>query len=981
MLDFVIQKMLNKKWMIICLIIGNILLVGVAACNPMYTDAIQKKALTMAMNNYIIEENSYPVKIKVSSTVNNSGNGSGSDSFFEAKEKVEEIKKSMGIDLVESVTTYYMPKLDCETKSKYNGKNAQKELSIAMLSEFKEHSKIISGEMCSDSVQKDGTIEAVISQKTLVTQKLLIGEILIFDDIEMEDGNALKIKITGVFENSDADDLYWVNSPNSISSQLFISEKVFMDKFGDFKNTEIKTVGVWNLLFNYEQINGKNCKEVLKKTQSFMNFFSQKMSYNMQASYYDILNEQIQESRKVASTLRVLQVPVLVLLAAFIFMVSRQILEIEQNDISILKSRGASKKQILTTYLWQSAIVSVIGVVIGLPVAALLCQVFGSANAFLEFVQRRALSLRLSWEVLLYTLIAVIISICAMVVPVFKFADLTIVETKQRRTRKKVRVWWQRFYLDFVMLAISVYGFYTFNSGKTELAKRVLAGKAIDPLLFLSSSLFILGAGLVSLRIIPLITKGIFSLNKDKWEPSAYASFLQVIRSKNRQYFIMIFLILTVSLGIFNAKTARTINSNEQNKISYTNGADIVLMEQWETADGVVTTDTDKSTEEEIFEEQEDNSSKEKNDKKDDKENKNDKEEAVISADDYIEPDIEKYKTIDGVESVAKVYCTDEAKISVQASDEEVADQKISLLGISTKAFGETAWFEESSLLPTHWYNYLNAISQNTSGVIVSSNFRDKLGYKLGDVITYTTAAKQNVRGVIYGFVDYWPGYVNKVTETNSDGSQNELDNFLIVAHLSKLQSVDGVLPYQVWLKVDGSTQKVYDFIADKNIKLEYFVDTKEDIIEMKNNPVIQGTNGILTVGFIVVLVLCSVGFLIYWILSIKSRALQFGIFSAMGMRMKEIIYMLVYEQLLITLPSILVGTIIGFISSKLYIPLIQIAYSNGRETIPLKVTAATSDIVKMYIYVIVVMGICMYVLGAIIKKIKIAQALKLGED
>lgn len=977
MLDFVIQKMLNKRWMIVCLIIGNILLIAVSACNPMYTNAIQKKAITMAFNNYIIEKNSYPVKITVNSELNKGGSTDSVDDFYEAKEKAEEMKDNMEIDNIAFVEKYYIKKTECKTQSKYNGEVAKKKLSVAMLDGMKEHSVMVSGEMFSDSINSDGTIDAVISQKTLVAQKLLVGEVLIFDDVKTKDGEPLKIKISGVFENSEDEDLYWVDSPGTISSQLFISEKVFMDNFGDFENTKYKTAGVWTLLFDYEQISSGNCKKVLNKTQNYMNFFSQKMSYSMSANYYDILKEQIDNSKKVESTLLVLQVPVLVLLAAFIFMVSRQILEIEQNDISILKSRGASKKQILSTYFIQSGIVSVIGIVIGLPIAAILCQVFGSANAFLEFVHRRALDLSMSWSVILYMVIAVLISVSAMVIPVFKFARLTIVETKQRKNKRRQKVWWQKFYIDFIMLVVSIYGFYTFNSQKAELAKKVVNGASLDPLLFLSSSLFILGCGLVSLRIIPVIIKLIFSFKKDKWQPAAYSSFLQVIRSKNKQYFIMIFIILTISFGIFNAKTARTINTNEQNKISYENGADIVLMEQWETTEDVKTDSANVQTETE----NDDESDSDDAALAEDEGSLNTSENNDVQPEDYIEPDIEKYNTIKGVESVAKVYYTNEARMSIQVSDDEVSDQTITLMGINTKDFGETAWFEDDNLLPTHWYNYLNAISQNTSAVLVSSNFRDKLDYKLGDVILYSTNTGNSVRGVIYGFVDYWPGYNNKVSVTNSDGSQNDMDNFLIVAHLSKIQNADGVMPYQVWIKMSGSTQPVYDFIADKNIKLEYFCDTNEDIIEMKNNPVIQGTNGILTVGFIVILILCSVGFLIYWILSIQSRALQFGIFRAMGMTMKEILFMLLYEQIFITVPAILMGTVVGFVSSKLYIPLIQIAYSNGNEVIPLTVTGAFGDIVKMFVAVLLVITLCMFVLGEIIKKIKIAQALKLGED
>lgn len=966
MLEFVTQKMLNKRWMIICLIIGNILLTAVSTCNPMYTDAIQKKALTMAMNNYILEKNSYPGMVTINAEINSTETGNDSANFFEARDKAQEIKEGMGLDVVQEVTTYYLPQLDCKTQSTYDGKVASKKLTVGMIEDFPNHVNMVSGEMYSDEM-KNGVIEAVISQKGLVKQKLLIGEVLIFNGIKLPDGSPLKIKITGVFENSEDEDLFWVNEPSSFTSEILISEKVFQDAFGDFENTKYKTRGVWYLLFDYEQIRGGNSKEVLDRTKNYMTFFAAKESYTMQAAYYDILEDQIETSKVVSSTLRVLQVPVLVLLAAFIFMVSRQILEIEQNEISILKSRGASKKQILITYLLQSLIVAGIGIVVGIPVGAFLCQVFGSANAFLEFVQRRALSLRLSLPVFGYTLVAVLISISAMVVPAFKFADMTIVETKQQKVRKKGQVWWQRYYLDFVMLLTSLYGFYSFHSQQKELAKKVAEGASLDPLLFLSSSLFILGAGLVSLRIIPLITNAIFMANRKNWKPSGYASLLQVIRTKNRQYFIMIFLILTVALGIFNAKTARTVNSNEENKIRYVNGADVRLMEQWEeVSEEGETTPQETQENSEAPEGQTDNPEEEKE---------------PISADDFVEPDIEKFKLIDGVESIAKVYLTEDATISVQVSDTEVQSQKITLMGINTKEFGETAWFEDDSLLPTHWYNYLNAISQNTSAILVSSNFRDTLGYKLGDVLLFNTATGENARGVIYGFVDYWPGYQDKVKTVNSDGTESEVENFLVVSHLSRLQSIDGILPYQVWMKTSKSTQAVYDFIEEKDLKLNLFMDTKEEIIEMKNDPVIQGTNGTLTVGFIIVLVLCSVGFLIYWILSIQSRALQFGIFRAMGMTMKEILTMLTYEQLFTTLPTLIVGTIIGFIASRLYVPLIQIAYSRGETVIPLRVTAAGGDIVKMFIVVILVIGICMAVLGGIIKKIKIAQALKLGED
>ncbi len=43
----------------------------------------------------------------------------------------------------------------------------------------------------------------------------------------------------------------------------------------------------------------------------------------------------------------------------------------------------------------------------------------------------------------------------------------------------------------------------------------------------------------------------------------------------------MVFLMLTVALGIFNATVARTILSNSESNIRYETGATLVLKEQW----------------------------------------------------------------------------------------------------------------------------------------------------------------------------------------------------------------------------------------------------------------------------------------------------------------------------------------------------------------------------------------------------------------
>jgi len=347
-----------------------------------------------------------------------------------------------------------------------------------------------------------------------------------------------------------------------------------------------------------------------------------------------------------------------------------------------------------------------------------------------------------------------------------------------------------------------------------------------------------------------------------------------------------------------------------------------------------------------------------------------------VDAELYVETDFGKYQTMDGVAQATKVLV--DTSVSVKTDTQKLNNVK--LMGIHTKEFGETAWFKQS-LLPAHQNEYLNAISQDAEAVLVSSNFRDNFGYRLGDIIKYSNEDGVTLRGVIYGFVDYWPSYAPVTYAQAEDGSYREISNYLIVAHLAQVQSVWGLQPYQIWIRTEGSSQVVYDYAAETKTKYSLFQDVSAMLIAQKNDPVFQGTNGILTLGFICILLLCSIGFLIYWILSIQSRNLQFGIFRAMGMSMGEVFLMLFNEQLWITGVSIGAGVGVGVLASKLFVPLIQIAYSSADQVIPLEMVSEKADYLRLFSVIGVMILVCMCVLGVLISKVKISQALKLGED
>jgi len=933
MLRFVIRKMVSKKWMVLALLIGNILLVSITASNPMYTQAVLQRTLLTNFSNYLAERNRYPGLIAIRAT----GVQNRNATVVETREMIKGIPARYGVPAREQVEHYTLPAMQTSSDLERDDRN-HASLTLGAMSGLPAHISLVAGTGYSAQPDERGVIDVIVSERGLIEMGLIPGEILTFPKALMPDGEPVQARIAGVFRNSEASDPYWVQTPSSYSKELFMDPALFDEWF--FSGDMPYAIGaMWYTLLDYTAMRVDEVENILAVTDECNDYISGLPSETFSTNFGATLKDFLKTERKVRTTLWVLQAPIFVLLAAFIFMVSRQMLDMEQGEIAVLKSRGAGRAQVVTVYIIQSVVVALLSLAAGLPLGVLLVQVLGSANAFLEFVKRSALTVELNREALMFAGAAAVFSVCAMVLPVIRHSRVTIVNHKQSKHRSSGAPLWQKLFVDVLALGVSIYGLYTFNNQRAYLAQRVLEGESLDPLLFLSSSLFMIGAGLLALRILPLLVWIIFTLFKKHWSPALYASFLRVLRTRNQQGFIMVFLIMTIALGVFDASAARTINTNDEQNLRYMTGADIVVQERWEDNSAVVAENPGIEME-------------------------------------YREPDYGRYTSLAGAASVTRVLVDKSGTMSVSGG----TIKNIQIMGINTKEFGKTAWFDET-LLPQHWYNYLNALAQKARAVLVSSNFKTDYGYSIGDAIYFRTNTGSSVRGVIYGFVDYWPTYASSVYTRGSNGLFAEQKNYLIVANLSQLQAVWGVTPYQVWIKAKDSSQFIYDFAEENDVSFMRFNVAAAEIVSLKNDPVIQGTNGVLTVGFIVVLVLCAVGFLIYWVLSIQSRALQFGIFRAMGMSMREIVTMLINEHIFISGAAILTGALVGQLTARLYMPLIQIAYSSSDNALPLRVVSQQSDNVRLAVVVAAMICLCLVILGVLINRMKIAQALKLGED
>lgn len=687
MIRFIKQKLIHKKWMVVCLLIGNILLAAIASSNPMYQDAALEKTLKSKYSNYIEETNKDPGVITFNSMLN-SGKANGSE-FKQMQDTANGAAESLGVDQKYLVSLFETSKVRGEFEQSRGNKTTTKSMRIAMMSDMKGHISVLAGECYGDERLEDGALPVILSQRAMSKLDVVLGDEMSFEKLKNADGSNIKVKIVGVFDAKDYSDNYWVQSPSEYYLEVFTSPKLFESIFVNYDKPAFNITGQWNLVYDYESVRPGQVNSLVKNTETLCDAGTTGRNSTVEEpDYLAVLRDYQTTAKKVSTTLLILQIPVLALLLAFIFMISRQMLDLEQNEIALLKSRGSSRNQILLIYTLQSAILSIGSSIVGVPLGFFMTKALGSTNGFLEFIQRKALHVSLSPSVFLYTLGAILVSIAVMVLPVFKDANVTIVNVKHRNTGNKHNIF-SRVYLDVIFLVISLYGLYSFTARKSELMTSMLEGDSIDPFLFICSSVFIISASLVGLRLQPLLIKIVYYIGRKFWRPAFFASFLQILRTRKKQGFMMVFLMFTVSLGIFNSTVARTILSNSEKGIDYSTGADLVLQQPWEDNSLLMQYYTDLELT-------------------------------------YTEPDFGVYEGMKGVAAATKVFKDDEIETSYK-SKEGGNSVKTTLMGIDTKSFGETVSKFQTDLLPVHINRYLNSMGDTRR----CGAFKYELSYKL----------------------------------------------------------------------------------------------------------------------------------------------------------------------------------------------------------------------------------------------------------
>ena len=784
-------------------------------------------------------------------------------------------------------------------------------------------------------------VDILASQEFAVEAGLQVGErYTLFDpSVRTPNGGIMRlevpVRIAGIWIPRAEGGARWLLPPASFANVFLVPKERYVGEIGARVPHALTDVG-WYRVVSGDSVRAEDVDRFLRR----VNYVDRQIKNLIPTTYLELspvsaLRRYQLSASAQAVLLLLFSIPILGLVLYFIVLVADSTVKRQQIEISILKSRGATTGQVFSIYLLQGATLGVVALAIGPLLGRAVAQLIGGTRFFMTFEAQTPLQIEATTISMTFTLVAIACALFATVLPAMGAARLAIVEAKQEISRRQRRSFWERSYLDFLLLSIAGYGYYLLKTqGRIAFLQPNVPTDPLDnPLLFLAPALFILAVALVAARLFPLIATGLSLLWARLGGVSMLLAFYNLARTGRVYTSLLLLLILTTSLGTFTASMARTLDANLVARIFYEVGADVTLTEG--AALRMLPSDDDAAA---------------------------DAEEEFV----WINLPVDEHRQAPGVKAATRI---GEFPVSTRVGSRLVNGR---LFGIDRNQFPEVAYFRRD-FADASLGALMNALALEYGGVIVSQSMLDTLGLQVGDSIALSglvSASNATFDFQIVGAMEYFP------TVYPEDGE-------FFVANLNYIFSLLGhEVPYRVWLATEEAIdpEQLTSSLDDLGYRILAIEDAHSELAEEQARPARVGLFGFLSVGFIAVAMLSVLALVIYSALSFRQRFIQLGILRAMGLSTSQLVFSLGGEQVMVTTAGIAAGGYLGLLSSYLFIPFYQIGYDEADLIPPFVVQIAWNDVAQLVLaMLIMVLAAAIGTLWLLVR-MKTFQAVKMGE-
>jgi putative ABC transport system permease protein len=338
-------------------------------------------------------------------------------------------------------------------------------VSFGALEQFADHvTWVEGGPPAPASADPAESIEVAISAVLADALGIQVGEeFLTFRNMETDAGTRtvqLPVRVSGVWTPTDPEEGFWFYRPRAFDTQLMVPHATFEGRLASLLEDEVALI-VWYWVVDGANVTAADAPRLVARIDQITQRAATLLpNTRLDSSPYDALQKYQTQARVLTVLLYAFSIPIVALLLAFIGLVVGLAVGRQRNEIAVLRSRGATAIQIAAVALLEATVLGLIALAIAVPLSVWVAQAFGATRSFLNFSLDSGLRIQVTANPVQIGLIAVGVTLLAQVLPSIGAARHTIVSYKQELARTVARPWWQRAWLDVLLLIPAVYGIY-----------------------------------------------------------------------------------------------------------------------------------------------------------------------------------------------------------------------------------------------------------------------------------------------------------------------------------------------------------------------------------------------------------------------------------------------------------------------------------------------------------------------------------------
>ncbi len=321
------------------------------------------------------------------------------------------------------------------------------------------------------------------------------------------------VVISGLFTRNDPNSEFWhqddtlfrsVTSGSFRTLPFYISEQMFFNILGA-NFTDLDASYAWHLDTDRDRLNAGNTTITHLQVRTMRSQLSTHLFGFRQITALDATLAEY-DRRLFFSKIPMFVVMVLIAVVILYYVITLSSLLVEQQrgELALLRSRGASSGQILAVFILEGATISIIAIAVAPILAATIISFMGYTPAFSELSGGDRLGVFVNRGAYLMSALGGLFSFGALLIPAVRASRIGVTRHRQQSARPTGPPFYQRYYLDVMLLVVSIFLFRQLHDQGSVVATGLFGSVAVNQALLAVPALILVAFAIALLRLFPL---------------------------------------------------------------------------------------------------------------------------------------------------------------------------------------------------------------------------------------------------------------------------------------------------------------------------------------------------------------------------------------------------------------------------------------------------------------------------------------------